>query len=389
MYADVALLISRELSFHARRLLKSPQGGLMSIQRLLHAVWLCLLVALVFSSHSFAQDDQQDTNVAATEQPSAPTPETGPAPAAGTTDQATAKTNTASSTTKDDPKLNEARERIRTAQNLYEQGNFDAALVEFLRARLLIENHPARHLVDYNIGRCYEKLFRYDQAMEFYQRYLDNAGADANDAEEVRAKIESLMNLLGTLEISADVDAYALWIDGHHVGDNISTALVPGGSHVVEVRADGYMTKQLEVMLPARETRKLEFHLIGLAEEYRGISPAYFWTSTLLTVGAAGASAVFGLQAMQRKSDFEDALSQGGSTAIANATPEERDDINQLALMSDIFLGSAVLLGITTIILGVMTDWEGDEESQNDTMRVRLMPAIGEHEAGLVLGGSF
>lgn len=293
------------------------------------------------------------------------------------------------------PALVEARERVGRGEELFEQENYDAALVEFLRAYEMLDGHPMQYFVLYNVGQCYEQLFRYGQAMEFYRRYLADGGAEAEDAAEVRAKIGVLSGLLGTLHIqvsSSDAEVelgtFQVWVDESLVGEDQTEVLVPGGNHVVEIRAEGFESARQEVQLPARSEQDLTFEIDPLAEEYEGLAPAFFWTSAGLAVVAAGVGAVFGVQALQRRSDVDDALARGDGTVDGS----DKDEISRLALTADVFYATAALFTVGAIVLGVMTDWGevsvGEPDDATEA-RFRISPAMSPEGAGLMLQGQF
>lgn len=188
-----------------------------------------------------------------------------------------------------DARLEEARQRIDQGRSLGEEGNYDAALVEFLRAHELLEGHPSQHIVEYNIGSCYEGLSRYGRAMEHYRSYLDGAGPDTEDRREVESRIAELEQRLGTLRLHVNVPHYEVLINGNGVGRNITEVMVPGGRHTVEIRAEGYLEARQEVDLLSRAEQEVSFEL----ERQVRLNPALFWTSLGLTLVTAGVG--FGL----------------------------------------------------------------------------------------------
>ncbi|MCA9575196.1 MAG: PEGA domain-containing protein [Polyangiales bacterium] len=270
------------------------------------------------------------------------------------------------------PALEEARARIATGEELFERGNYNAALAEFERAGELLSDHPLHYLVLYNIGKCYEQLFQYGRAMEFYRRYLDEGGAEEADASEVRAKIQVLQGLLGTIEITVNVEHFEVWIDGQRVGEDERRFMVPGGTHQIEVRSAGHEAGREEVQLPARETRSVDFELHALAQEYGGVSPALFWSAS----GVAAASLVGGIAlagvVRGRRNRVDDANAIGGATAVAIATREERDKIRGLSIGADVMFGGALVFGVTALVLAFTTDWGDDEATATESARVRL-----------------
>ena len=85
--------------------------------------------------------------------------------------------------------LAEARRRHAAGRSLLEANppDYNAALAEFQRAYDLLEGHPRRYLELSNIGRCYQGLGQYDRAMEYYERYLREGGAQAEDRAQRHA----------------------------------------------------------------------------------------------------------------------------------------------------------------------------------------------------------
>lgn len=85
----------------------------------------------------------------------------------------------------DDTEL--ARAHFARGKQQYDAGKFTDAIRSF-RAAAAIQGSP---LLDYNIGRCQEKLGQIDEAIASYERYL--AGKpDATNRAEVRAKLAEL-----------------------------------------------------------------------------------------------------------------------------------------------------------------------------------------------------
>lgn len=367
---------------------------------------LCALGASVawMAPRASAQDEPAGSEEAPAEAapaeaaPETPAPEVAPdAPASDPEAQEAAPVASAA--------LVEARERVGRGETLFEQGNYDAALVEFIAAHDLLDGHPMQYFVLYNVGQCYEQLFRYGQAMQYYRRYLEEGGSEAEDAGEVRGKIGVLAGLLGTIHISvvsgeatAPLESWEVWVDERRVdeysaGENTTEVLVPGGNHVVEIRAEGFVAARQEVQLPARDERELSFELEPLAEEHEGLSPALFWTSTALAVVTAAVGGAFGIMALNRRSDIDAELG-GPDMGFGAVTDSDKDDVESLALTADVLYGVAALFGVTAVIFAFMTEWgevtvgdDGDDQSAR--LRLRVAPAAAPDAAGLLLRGEF
>jgi tetratricopeptide (TPR) repeat protein len=88
---------------------------------------------------------------------------------------------------KADPDTEAAQRHFLRGSELYADGSYPEAIVEFEKARGLARL-PA---LDYNIARCHDRLEHWREAVEAYRRYLE-AAPKALDAAEVRARIELL-----------------------------------------------------------------------------------------------------------------------------------------------------------------------------------------------------
>jgi tetratricopeptide (TPR) repeat protein len=329
------------------------------------------------SSASSMDGSAASTNDSAGSSELSPTPGTAPPLAPG--ENIGPSSGATSAENPPDPYA-EARQRVVRGETLFEEGNYDAALAEFERAYQTMEGHPARYLVLFNIGQCYEKLYRYDGAIDAYRGYLQAGGETAEDAPTVRAKMDLLATLLGRLEIDVSttekkpVPDYELWVDGRFIGKNKTQALLPGGNHEVEIRASGFEYKKLPLQLPATAARSLSFELEPLAEEYRGLRPTLFWTTTALAVGTAIAGGVFGTLALSERNSIDSQIALGppDSLSLCGATtpcgspgaedPSKR--IENLATTADVFFVASGVFTVTAVVLGFMTDFSGHPKKE-------------------------
>ncbi len=254
----------------------------------------------------------------------------------------------------------EARERIRRGMDLLERGDYDAALAEFERVHELLRGHPLRFRVLLNIARAHEKRQRYDLALDYYHRYLREGGARVPDRARVEATIETLRGFLATLRIESNVPAQ-VWVDDRLMGEAPGEVLVPGGRHVVELRAEGYEPARAEVQVPPRAERALTFEMKKLADEYRGLPRAYFWSATSLAGALAVASAIFGARTLLLRSDLQTRLDD--PTERLRVTGEDYDALASSALVADVLLLGTVLVAGGAVLLGLNTDWSGGAPS--------------------------
>ncbi len=291
----------------------------------------------------------------------------------------------------EDPNVVEARERIARANELFNNENYDAAVAEFIEILELLGDHPVRFQVLYNIAKSYEALFRYGKAMEYYEQFLAEGGGETALAPEVNAKIQLLEGLLGTILIVVDVPEYEVWVDDRVVGNDLERVLVPGGSHVVEIRAPGYVPNQREVQVPARSERTVEFELEELAEEFEGLPSWMFWTATGFAVASAGVGVAYGVLALMRRNEIDE-FKDNRFGGVGDVDESDREEVRSLARNADIFYGAALLFGTAAIIFAVFTEWGDEEEGEadaTDEATLRLTPAFSRDSAGLWLEGTF
>ena len=282
-----------------------------------------------------------------------------------------------------DARLAEARERIARGEQLYTDGSYEAALAEFTETLELLRGHQLRYLVLYNMAKCQERLFLYDAALASYRAFLEQGGAFTELEGEVRAKIDMLDGLLGTVRISVDVRNYEVWLDDRRVGEGLDAILVPGGTHKVEIRAEGYVPAQQEVQVAARAERTVTFELERLAEEFEGLPPALFWSATGVAVVAAGVGVGFGIRALQQRSDVDARMPALGTASVASG-------IRKSALLADVMFGVAGGAAIAALMFALFTEWgdDDDEESAGEaTVRLNVSPS--RTGLGVGLGGSF
>jgi Anaphase-promoting complex, cyclosome, subunit 3/PEGA domain len=148
----------------------------------------------------------------------------------------------------------------RTGLDLLRAGDTKRALHFFERSRGV---HPSRQNVT-NIGVCLERLGRYDEALETYERLLTDYGDELDKTsrlalvpvlKELRGKVSELWvtaNVMGTLVV-----------DGRKRGEiplRQSVRLLDG-PHVVQVVAAGYFTFRTDVEMRRGERTVIEAEL--------------------------------------------------------------------------------------------------------------------------------
>jgi tetratricopeptide (TPR) repeat protein len=247
---------------------------------------------------------------------------------------------------------------VARAEQLFHVGDYGAALVDFSRAYQLLAGYPRQYVVLHNLAVCYERLFRYDEALHFYERYLVEGGPSAEDRVAVGAALDTLRNLLATLRLEANVRG-EVWVDDRQAGEIPATLRIPAGRHVVEVRAVLHESARRELTLEARSEYRLRLELAPLSN-YRGLPRGYFIGSAVLTgvlLLTAGVLAANTLAARGR------GLDDAARTMQLQTAMLERDQANvqRWALGTDLAFAGAALFGVTSVLLFFLTDW-GEHE---------------------------
>ena len=299
------------------------------------------------------------------------------------------------------PELEEAVERFRRGLTLARAGNCVGALAELEASRALVE----RPNTLYNIARCQEELFRYDLAVQAYERYLVIADADAPDRAAVESTMRQLRNLLGTIVVASNVEA-AVWIGDRQVGVAPGEVLVPGGRHSLELRAEGYLPARREVEVVSRRRAEGDITLesaevnitnqnitnenvtntnVNVTED--GGAPVGVFAAAAVATGVSViVAAGFSFRVLSLRSDGDELP----ATDLAGRTAQNERIANK-ATLADVFWGVSAGLAVTTTVLAFLTDWDGDEHEEGTTTErtVSVRPVAAPSSAGLSVAGTF
>jgi tetratricopeptide (TPR) repeat protein len=283
--------------------------------------------------------------------------------------------------------LAQAKQRLGAGDELRGRGDCASAVTEYERAYALLAGHPQQFRALLNVADCYETLFRYDKALEYYRRYLDEGGANAGHRAEAEQRIAALEQRLATLVVRSNVPA-RVWVNGHFVGDAPGELMLPAGTLDVEVRAAGYEPEAFGIQLAARDRYTRTVTLSKLSD-ITGTSPTLFWASAAVTGVAVATGAVLGGIALHKDAELDEKLND--DVEALRADPRDDAQIQDLALAADVAFGAAALFGATTLILAFLTDWEDSdaERPASATARVRLTGDASLRSAGACLSGTF
>lgn len=288
------------------------------------------------------------------------------------------------------PEVVEARRHIANGEAFATANNWDGALVEFQRAYELLTGNPNRYIVLFNIGQCHERMFRYDEAITYYQRYLDEGGPEAEDRATVQATMRALDGLLGTLNITANVPRAEIWVDQRQVGvydASHHSVRIPAGIHPVELRTRGYQNSAQQIQIAARSSVDVRFSLERLSD-YHGLPAVWFWTIATTSAVILATGLAVGIVALEE---------HGRLQALANdmSNPDRfavQDSAKPLALGADICFGIGGAFAIGALVVAFMTDWGGRPAAPAENANAphaSLVPVLAPGFGGLALTGGF
>ena len=278
----------------------------------------------------------------------------------------------------------EAREAVARAQEMFAAGHYEGALSEFVRAYRMMENDARQAVVLNNIAVCYERMFRYELAIEFYQRYLREANPAAADRIEVRAAIRTLRGLLATVTIQTNVPS-TVWVDNRRVGHAPGRLQIPSGHHVVELRARHHEALRLDLVVSARERKRITVELTR-ADVFEGVDPTVVYASGIVTTLVAASAVMLTLEALDAKSEVERlaSASVGLRTEKTNTVERELGVLRTASYASYVALGVS---GVTTLVLGLVANWNESFPVANSTPTAKLV--VLPEGASLVVRGGF
>ncbi len=168
----------------------------------------------------------------------------------------------------------EARERYDNAVKLYEEGAYDAALVELNRAA---ELRPSYKLY-YNIAQVRFAMHDYASAIDAYRQYLDKGGDKITPQrrEQVQKELTSLAQRVAKLSVEVDVPGAEVFVDDVPVG----TSPLPGplvvnsGIRRVTVRHPDYVPQTKRLTLAGNVQDKVSFAFVSRGTDAAAAAPS-------------------------------------------------------------------------------------------------------------------
>jgi PEGA domain len=292
----------------------------------------------------------------------------------------------------------EAGTRFKKGLELFKDGDFQAAQIEFRRAFELAPNFN----VLYNIGQVSFQLQDYPGALDAFQRYLSEGGdrVPAARKADVLKDIEKLKSRVATVEIVSTVPDAEISIDDVSMGKTplAKPILVSAGRHKISVSKAGFTASTKVIEIASGDSLKLPLDPAAqgtapapvIVEVPRPLdqanappvvapppapppdkpvraAPIVFGVATgVLTVGAV----VTGILALGASSDL--ATQRQSSTATRASLDSAHDKTTTLALTTDILSGCAVVALGVTLFTGLRKDSAPAPATSGSLVQVRV-----------------
>lgn len=256
--------------------------------------------------------------------------------------------------------VREAGKHFQRGITLFNEADYNAALVEFKRA---YEIAPNPHVL-YNVGQTNYQLQNYAAAIEAFELYLAEA-QQATHRGEVESVLETLRSRVGRLEITANVPDAEVSIDDQPIGRTpfAKPLLVSVGRRKVVATAEGRAPISRYVEVASGETLPLALTFVAPAapdasgapagqppgprvavEGREGVTGPAWHTIALVSTGVLGAGTIAaGVLAFTADRDVADKR---------DSYPLDRSELKDAQSRTRTFALATDVLGAATLVAG-------------------------------------
>jgi hypothetical protein len=284
--------------------------------------------------------------------------------------------------------------------------DFEGALVEFQAAND-IKSAPQS---ERNIGICEDNLGHFPSAVEWYEKFLAHVPDKlAAQGDEIKKRVAVIQAMPGKVHVDSNPPGAAVTIDGKpQAGVTPIETDLPPGSHELKLTEAGRLPggKTIDVAFATPLTVSIDLDPeppppppppppVAVAPpapapapvpvppatptEQRSVLPAYITGG--LAIAAAGVGTVFGVMALNDKSDFD-----------KNPTTSTADNGDTHSLIADMCFGVAITFGVTSAVLFLTHDEPAAAasatprapaaEAKREGVTIVPTPVVGPHVAG-------
>jgi hypothetical protein len=249
----------------------------------------------------------------------------------------------------------EASNHFKRGLQLFDEGDYTLALVEFERAYQLAPNYRAL----YNIALVDIQLGRYADAARTLEIYLHDGGdaiAAARRAE-VTTTLAGLKLRTATVDISANVPGAEVTLDGKPLDPSRLRVpmVIDAGEHSLRATAPGYQAANRTVTLAGADRASVRLDLVALLPVRSSDAPAHargpFWPGFAITGGLAAGAIVSAAIMFDARSHLNELLNTPGSDAAQRESTASR--VNSAAIAADVLTGLTLVAGGISVYLSL------------------------------------
>jgi hypothetical protein len=249
----------------------------------------------------------------------------------------------------DPPNLEEARSRYKRGIEMYNDGDYKLALIEFERSYELAPNWK----ILYNIGQVHFQLNNYGKALKALERYLKEGATEIPEKRrsDVERDIEGLKSRTAQLTVTANQAGAEVSVDDVVVGKTPLPGefLVDAGDHRVTLSKAGFKPVTKRVTLAGKDHVSLNLALekeqgpLVVVQQAPESKPSYVWIGWAATGAITAGAVVTGVLALDANSKLNSL--KGTKDVSPTDLHDQQVKKNNLALATDILTGAAVVAG--------------------------------------------
>ncbi|HEY8145344.1 MAG TPA: PEGA domain-containing protein [Kofleriaceae bacterium] len=161
----------------------------------------------------------------------------------------------------------EADRHFKTGVKLFEETKYSEALAEFEQAYALA-SHP---LVLYNLASTHRALSQYTQAVDFYNRFLEEGKGVVKPAQLAKGQreLDDVLRQIARVDVTTDPEGATVSVDGRAIGPSpLGQPLILGpGDHVVSATLDGHRAAERSFRVAAGDTLAVALTLAKKADK--------------------------------------------------------------------------------------------------------------------------
>ncbi|HVH45017.1 MAG TPA: PEGA domain-containing protein [Labilithrix sp.] len=243
-----------------------------------------------------------------------------------------------------------ARAHVKRGLELYDDGDYRLASIEFERAYEIVPSYK----VLYNVGQVRFQLAEYARAHAALRRYLDEGGSEIPPSRraEVEADLAALTKRIAALTVETSPSGAEITFDDVPIGTApLGRMLVDAGTIRVKASKPGYQSQTQVHTLAGGDERVVRMSLVKVTPDgppandgLSSVATASWIVTGVLTTGAIGT----GIAASAAATRFETMRDTPirGTAAEARADLDRQGDLaDTLALTTDALIVTSILAG--------------------------------------------